>query len=1141
MPPLTLLGEGCKGTTERFLLFFWCVGFVPSVLQTTTSDGGDKPKSISSPEIIDLSGEDDDDTGGKKAKDQKIAPPPIVVVINGSPGTGKSYLLKNVLMPRYIGFKELVSFQSLDNFTQETSTRSLAFSIQDYKSRRDRLVEEIKAQWKFSSYKSLSAAQIAEIEKKIDPLWDEFVSTLRHRISKFLNDPKRSRSLVIFEGVAVFLRRPIISTTTTKKSAKNLLIDIKTDADLFDEKNPLVPGIEIHKFNLDASVDTILTRTNQRERNRAEKSRQDPKTAVRITRVEVERSVAIRDYNTKQHGYQLVNSDQIVKEIDSILEKVRRIGNDKLGTSKVTTAKAAAASLSSLSSPSSSFLSSPSSSLLASLEKDVVEFKTNQKLILSRSKALKEAYLKKIYSPTYSTLSNKQVYLALDDYGGIGLFANHDFKKGEVITTYGGSKRTRDQINGSYNTSHIAIVYGTGQQVLRDGSTWANILKESSLDKWTVDQIAAERSKTPSERTRIYPIDIDISSLPAHLPIGSVKEMIENSGVGYMVNTNLTGAQNVNYVHVPFTKEANGDGETRFVMASKPISKGDEIFGAYNNSESRVVGVGGFSPLQPPSFTKVNDDKEEDDDDDMDMTMTDVGDYRPHKSQQVKLKKKTSLQQSTPLTLTTPPPLLLLPRPSPSPPPLQVKQIIKKTQVVNPIISFAEAAKQAINVSLEMAFKWQEWIDKSSHHGKNQQQKQHLWVNCYYDCMQIAYRQRQAKSSIENVALHRQFDQAFSKLLIFMSHSSDDSKEFMSILLPRDGVTEIWGMAQYTNCLAVSRYLLTFVVTIGTNSLLTIPQQNDQVNSSHVAKWLTRTTETDEWENWWSFESSQIKSWSNSQEILDFLVKMAQGQQQQQHPVEKKSITTTSTLFSDMIRPCILGMYDPQIYQYALFDASILDKISLYINANKNLVADEKWTRQYLPHLWNQFVLPQLQFHRNKKPSFGTRVRYFIFATPFSDMIAVIDLANLTSSANLTWFKGSARKNSKNVARGELFPSSSIDTRLLQLCVYCLGAQFEISSKDPMQRQWLWLPEYNYRNDPYDFKSYDYSSLSRSNKGLLPITTIILANGLDELQTLDLVSYALTLSKTKTATATRDYTWTLYKLWKYLILGGFAT
>lgn len=146
----------------------------------------------------------------------------------------------------------------------------------------------------------------------------------------------------------------------------------------------------------------------------------------------------------------------------------------------------------------------------------------------------------------------------------LGLFAGVAFKRGSIITEYGGILRSSKHV---LVRSHARRVPGTDE--VRDGLALALLLRsrEAELEKVDGKNIDAQHVISP-------------------LLLAPLAKVLSHGGLGYMSNTAPRKLLNARVRNVNTLRGGLG-GVAMFFVATRDIAEGEEIFTAYHNTESR--------------------------------------------------------------------------------------------------------------------------------------------------------------------------------------------------------------------------------------------------------------------------------------------------------------------------------------------------------------------------------------------------------------------------------------------------------------------------------------------------------------------------------------------------------------------------
>lgn len=147
-----------------------------------------------------------------------------------------------------------------------------------------------------------------------------------------------------------------------------------------------------------------------------------------------------------------------------------------------------------------------------------------------------------------------------------GLFSKRSFKKGEILTTYGGIYRHRDEMVNRV-TSHTRRI--PGSDYVLDGFKYSTMFNTYGI------QLDTEKKKGIELRTHLIPIQNH----------SYASSEMNSGGVGYMANTSKKSDINVSIKCIASDKfDLYPCGI--FYVANRNIPKNTEIFAPYNNTES---------------------------------------------------------------------------------------------------------------------------------------------------------------------------------------------------------------------------------------------------------------------------------------------------------------------------------------------------------------------------------------------------------------------------------------------------------------------------------------------------------------------------------------------------------------------------
>lgn len=195
------------------------------------------------------------------------------------------------------------------------------------------------------------------------------------------------------------------------------------------------------------------------------------------------------------------------------------------------------------------------------------------------------------------TLRTKGVKTCVSDIDSkapmLGLFANRDFKAGEVVTFYGGIYAYSDAIPDIPKLrSHTARVAGT--DFAQDGYFYSQLfdigrpvqcfvdgeLKEvRAKNAQKYDRFALEMKLPAADRTAVLPVYEEDIPLPEGVDVETLIDTVMDDGLGYMVNAH-SSRQNVRIHTIQPLRTGMGVGRP-VLIANKDISKNTELLLKY--------------------------------------------------------------------------------------------------------------------------------------------------------------------------------------------------------------------------------------------------------------------------------------------------------------------------------------------------------------------------------------------------------------------------------------------------------------------------------------------------------------------------------------------------------------------------------
>jgi hypothetical protein len=217
-----------------------------------------------------------------------------------------------------------------------------------------------------------------------------------------------------------------------------------------------------------------------------------------------------------------------------------------------------------------------------------------------------KAYLSKC--ATAGTLANGGVYVAVSDLAEqpmLGLFTGRAFKKGEVVTLYGGVVADADDMRRATPAKfHTHVIRIPGSDTVRDGLLWSQQfdiglpvdVHDPTIGRWSrtrgcpvrVAEFAMDMKRPPRERTRVLPTG---NAEAAPDSDEKLFAQILTDGIGYMANTATLpgkprGHNNVRIHALTPRKDGLGLRVPAFI-ASHDIPAHTEICVAYNWKTSK--------------------------------------------------------------------------------------------------------------------------------------------------------------------------------------------------------------------------------------------------------------------------------------------------------------------------------------------------------------------------------------------------------------------------------------------------------------------------------------------------------------------------------------------------------------------------
>jgi transposase-like protein len=225
---------------------------------------------------------------------------------------------------------------------------------------------------------------------------------------------------------------------------------------------------------------------------------------------------------------------------------------------------------------SASSSSTPDSDIANQLRKDLKQAKREDEIITEINMTCPE-HLKKasvVRKLEHSgSLANERVFVAISDVCEspiLGLFANVDFKRGDVVTCYGGRLRSSNDAHQEEEDHKTHVRRIPGSIFVRDGLEFSRYFKRDS-----VSEMKSELDLPASAR-----VHREVTGCER-----DVWERIQQEGVGYMANTDEKSKLNVK---VKSLKPTNSGvyPEILTYVATRDIKQYEEILAPYNNNES---------------------------------------------------------------------------------------------------------------------------------------------------------------------------------------------------------------------------------------------------------------------------------------------------------------------------------------------------------------------------------------------------------------------------------------------------------------------------------------------------------------------------------------------------------------------------
>ena len=174
--------------------------------------------------------------------------------------------------------------------------------------------------------------------------------------------------------------------------------------------------------------------------------------------------------------------------------------------------------------------------------------------------------------PTLATLDNGKVFLAVNDYGIVGLFADVNFSIEQWVLEYG---QIRQDCLGHVGPKQHFRRSGTPGQGLNGAPLARLVYRGHDLDDLRGDNFRAAQMVLPiHERQRLTGLK---------WVQRWQRELLETSGIGYMCNTHSD--RSLHNVRAK-TVRINSLQDTQILVATQAIARFCEIISPYKNTDS---------------------------------------------------------------------------------------------------------------------------------------------------------------------------------------------------------------------------------------------------------------------------------------------------------------------------------------------------------------------------------------------------------------------------------------------------------------------------------------------------------------------------------------------------------------------------